>query len=196
MASCGRIRRARAARAGVSLVELMIVLVVVGIMAAVATPRLRLSPRQRVSAAALALAADLEAARTRALAARRHVRLTFDEPGGTYSGFMDTDGDSVFSLSAAEQDTLRTPKNRRLENGVEFGRGVAPAAPGDTGSTGAIVLDSLRLDIDSRGLPRPFGTRGVIYLRHPGDPTAVAAVTIRGGGAIRPWMYQANGTWR
>ena len=41
----------------------------------------------------------------------------------------------------------------------------------------------------------PFGTQGVIYLRHRDDPTVVAAVTVTGAGSVRVWNYR-GGTWQ
>ena len=64
------------------------VLAMVGLMAAVIAPRLRLSAQQRVQAAAVQLAQDLDVARTRALTTRRSARMTFDATNHRYDGFL------------------------------------------------------------------------------------------------------------
>ncbi|HWA58821.1 MAG TPA: hypothetical protein VG692_16300, partial [Gemmatimonadales bacterium] len=58
-----------------------------------------------------------------------------------------------------------------------------------------INLPNNGIDFDARGLTNPFGTKGVVYLSHPGDPNAIAAVTITGAAAIRTWTYDGT-TWR
>ena len=68
----------RNSRAGISLVEIIIVITMVGLMAGIMVPRFRMSPKQKLRAAAQVVAYDLELARTRALSTRSLVRVNFD----------------------------------------------------------------------------------------------------------------------
>jgi prepilin-type N-terminal cleavage/methylation domain-containing protein len=182
-------------RKGFSLVELLIVVTLVGIMAAIAAPRLRVSPRTQVRLAARQLAQDLEFTRTRALGARSTARLAFVTPHRGYVSYLDFDRDGVFVQSAEEIDSLGGFRGRVFETGINFGRaGTVPDLPALPGA-GAITLPGERIEFDSRGLSLPFGAKGVIYLTHTDDPTAVAAVSITGAAGIRSWVYR-GGSWQ
>ena len=182
----------RRRRAGITLLELVVALTVVGLMAGMAVSRLRVTPSQRVRAAGVQLAQDLEATRTRALSTRRAARVVFDVAGGRYRGYLANQGVSTFSQSAAEAAALGTLRNRPLMEGVTFGRGTAPKLAGDDGN-GAVTLASSRVDFNSRGLTAPFGARGTIYLTHRDDPTSVVAVAVSGAGSFRVWVHRPGG---
>jgi len=77
---------------------------------------------------------------------------------------------------------------------VVFGRADAPELPGFAGS-GAITLPDGRAEFDSRGMSHPFGTRGVIYMRHEDDPRAVVAVAVSAGASIHVHVYD-GASWR
>lgn len=184
-----------ASRKGLTLIELLTVIVMLGILTAIAVPRLRVTPRTRVRFAAQQLARDLELTRTRALATRSSARVAFTPGLQSYAGYLDFDRDGVFAQSAEETDSLRGFGGRVLETGVVYGRagGVPdlPALPG----VGSITVPNSRIDFDTRGLTTPFGSRGVIYLSLVDDPTTVAAVSITGAGGIHAWAY-IGGAWR
>lgn len=174
--------------------EMMVVLALVGLMTAMVAPRLRVSSRQRVRAAAYQLQQDLDLVRTRALTTRRATRLVFDVTHGSYDGYLADRGSTTFAQSAAEQDSLAALRHRSLPDGVSFGRSSAPDLPGFAGS-GDVTLPDSRADFDSRGMVQPFGTRGVIYLTHDDDPGAVAAVALTPGAAIRVYVYNGE-SWQ
>jgi prepilin-type N-terminal cleavage/methylation domain-containing protein len=183
------------ARSGFTLIEMLIVIVVMGLGMMIMVPRLRVSEQTKARAAASLLAADLEAARSKAMAYRAIVRVTFDQAGSTYTGYLDFNRDGVITQSTAERDSLHLyGGTRTLPNAVNFGRAAQPDIT-DFAGAGNITFPTPQINFDARGLTTPFGTRGVIYVRRPGDNTAVAAVTVSGAGGIRIWTSE-GGTWR
>ena len=179
---------------GITLIEMLVVIVMIGILTAILMPRFRVSPQTRVRQAADVMVRDLELARGRALSTRSWARVRFDLGSESYTGYLDFNRDSVFAQTTEESDSLHGFGRRRLTDNVVFGRGSAPDVPGLPGS-GVINLPNGAIDFDSRGLTNPFGTRGVIYLSHPGDPNAIAAVAVTGAAAIRTWTYDGT-SWR
>lgn len=181
-------------RRGFTLTEMVVVMSVIGIMAAIVAPRLRVSPAQRVRAAAVQLGQDLDLVRTRALATRRAARVVFDVDNARYDGYLAASGITTFAESAAEQDSLGSLRQRQLPGKVIFGRGEAPDVPGYAGS-GDVTLPGTHAEFNSRGLSEPFGTSGVVYMTDEDDPTFVAAVVVTAGGAIRVLTYDGE-NWR
>jgi prepilin-type N-terminal cleavage/methylation domain-containing protein len=157
-----------AERRGFTLIEMVVVIAVLAILAAIATPRLAMTAGMRTRGAARQITLDLELARTKALASKRIARLVFDTAGGTYTGYLDTDGDTVFAYSDAEASALGGARQRHLPVGVLF---------------------------EAAGLTRPLNSRGTIYLRDAKDPNTVAAVTATGAASFRVWLYK-GGTWQ
>lgn len=187
-----RIAAPRRRRAGITLLEILVALTVLGLMTGTMVARLRVTPSQRVRAAGVQLAQDLESARTRALSTRRAARVVFDVAGGRYHGYLADQGVATFSQSATEAAALGTLRDRPLMEGVTFGRGSAPKLAGDAGN-GGVTLAASRVDFTSRGLTTPFGARGTIYLTHRDDPTSVVAVAVSGGGSFRVWIHRPGG---
>ncbi len=180
---------------GFTLIEMVVVIAMMGILLAVAIPRLARTAKTRVGQSAQQLAQDLELARTRALTTRSAVRMAFDISGRAYRPFLDFNRDSVFAQSQTENDSARAFNFHTLQTGVNFARaGGIPDLPILPGS-GAITLTGNRVDFDSRGLTTPFGTKGVIYLNESSDPTAVAAVSVTAASGIRAWVYK-GGVWQ
>ncbi len=180
--------------AGFTIIEVVTVLAVIGIVVAIAMPRLRISPQRRVDSTARQLARDLELARTRALAARRQVRVAFDPSTGTYVGYLDHDRNQVFDESATEIQALMGLGERELPPDVRYGRGSAGAVPVDS-AAGAITFPGNRLELNTRGVLEPFGSRGTIYLVHRDVSSVVAAVTVSGSASVQVWTYR-GGQWQ
>jgi type II secretory pathway pseudopilin PulG len=185
----------RRPRAGITLIELVVAMTIVGMMTGVMVHRLRVTPSQRVRGAAVQLAQDLEAVRTRALATRRAARVIFDVPNQEYRGYLADLGDTTFAETAEEVEWLGTMRGRPLTEGVQYGRGGATELRPDPG-TGTVTLVDDRVDFDARGLTKPFGARGTVYLTHADDPAAVAAVAVSGGGGFRVWVWRGAAGWQ
>jgi len=145
--------------------------------------------------AAEQVARDLELIRTRSLATKSMVRIDFNTGGDSYVAYLDDNQDGVIAASATEIQALRAFGQRTLDRGVTFGRGSAPMLPGDTIGT-AVTFANDQILFNNRGLPEPFGARGVIYLTHPDDNTAASAVTVSGSGSFRTWTYAPGGGWQ
>jgi Tfp pilus assembly protein FimT len=171
-----------------TLIEMLVVIVMMGILLAILVPRFRQSPQTKVRQVADQLVRDLELARGRALSTRSWARVVFVPGTQSYTGYLDFNRDSVFSLSQAEIDSLHGFRQRTMADNVVYGRGTAPDVPGFPGA-GVITFTNSVVDFDARGLTNPFGTKGVIYLGIATDATALAAVTISGGAGIRTWVY-------
>lgn len=180
-------------RRGFTLIETLMVVAVVGAMMAIVVPRMRVSEATEVQLAAMQLAQDVDLTRTRALSTRSMSRVHFT-PGtlSSYSGYLDTNADSTITETQAEKQALQAFGTRPLQAHVKIGRGSVPNAPGDPGS-GSVSFANSYVDFDTRGLPRPMGTAGAIYLQHTTDPNIVVAVVISPAGSVRVWTWKSGG---
>ena len=179
---------------GFTIIELLLVVTVVGIMMAIVVPRMRITPATEVQLAGMQLAQDLDLARTRALSTRNMSEVAFALSAGSYSGYLDINGDSTITQTTAERLGLEAFGTRPLPDRIAYGRGSANAIPNEIGS-GAITFAANKVDFDTRGLPTPMGTAGTVYLQHASDRTAVVAVAITPSGAVRLWTWK-NGVWQ
>jgi prepilin-type N-terminal cleavage/methylation domain-containing protein len=182
-------------RRGFTMIELIATTTIVGIMMSIVVPRMRISETTEVQLAGMQLAQDIDLARTRALSTRNLARVVFTNVGqGSYAGYLDDNGDSTIAGSNAEMLALRGWQSRDLPVRVKYGRGTAPAVPGETG-TGAITWSGSRAEFNSRGLVTPSGTGGAVYLTHVNKPAEVVAVVVAPSGSVRLWTYH-NGAWK
>ena len=189
------LRTSRAPRAGFTFIEMLMTVAVLGIMMSIVVPRMRISEAMEVQLAGMQLAQDIDLARTRALSTRNLVRVQFVTGSpGSYVGYLDVNGDSTITGTNAEMVALRGWQSRDLPARVQYGRGTAPAVPGETGS-GAITWASSRAEFNSRGLVVPGGTGGAVYLRHANKPEEVVAIVVAPSGSVRLWTYH-GGAWK
>jgi prepilin-type N-terminal cleavage/methylation domain-containing protein len=177
-------------RRGTSLVEMLIVLVILAIATSMASQRLRPSAKSTVEQNTRMLAQDFDLARTRAFAARSRVRVVLSP--SQWQSFVDHDRDSVIAETAVERAAFGPINSHAFDRHVVFGRGTAPALPGDTA---AIVVGTRRIQFGSRGTTEPFGATSVLYLTYDSDSAAVAAVEISPAANVRVWRW-VDGTWR
>lgn len=184
------------ARAGFSMIEMILVVVLVSLMTSIIAPLWRVSPDRRVESMAHLLATQLELARNEALAERHIVRVDFDVAGNSYVAYADHDGDGSIGAVAAEVAAFPGFGTRTLDRTVIFGRGGASAVPGDPG-VGAVTLASNQLLLSDQGIPEPWGTMGTIYLTHQDDNTAVAAISVASSGSFKAWKWDEGASaWR
>jgi Tfp pilus assembly protein FimT len=174
--------------------EIIAVMAVIAVMTAMVVPRFRVTPGQQVRQAARQVVRDLELVRTKSLAMKRNTRVVFNAGAGTYTPYVDQDGDGSFAENAAERDAVRAFGTRPLGAVVAFGRGSAPVLPGEA-TGGAITFTDAKITFDRRGLPTPFGARGAVYVTHEDDAAQVWAVQLSGAGGIRVWRF-LNGSWQ
>jgi Tfp pilus assembly protein FimT len=175
-----------------TLIEMITVLTLMGAMLGIALPMMRVSPQQKVETAARQLIRDLELVRTRALAARKAVRMNFDVAAGTYIGYLDENKDGIFDESATEHAALMSFGLREIGADIRFAVGSAGVLPGDAAD--AVTFDNDRVHFGPTGVTDPFGTRGTVYLVHRDNSSAVAAVSITGSGSFKLWRH-VGGVW-
>jgi prepilin-type N-terminal cleavage/methylation domain-containing protein len=177
-------------RRGTSLVELMIVLTMLGIMTAIAAPRVRPSAKHAVEQNTRLLAQDIDHARTRAYGARTRVRVIVRDT--SWRIYLDNNRDSVFSESTTERTAFGPMSRRYLESHIVFGRGIAPPIASDTNTVP--IVGTRRLDFGTRGTTEPFGTSTVLYLTYDNDSSAVSAVEVNPAANVRVWRW-VDGSW-
>jgi type II secretory pathway pseudopilin PulG len=193
----------RPRRAGVTLVELLVIMTIVGISLAVVMPRMRQSERSKVDLAAMQLMHDMDLARTRALATRSLVRVAFSTVDNSYAGYLDANRDGVIGETAAEREALAGGGRRLLPDGVQFGRGNAPVLRSGDG----VLPPEGRTQFTNRGLAMVSAQTTYnpavdlvgmvpahVYLRSSSDASAVAAIVVLPSGLLRLRRYR-NGEW-
>lgn len=184
------------ARAGFTMIEVLLVVAMIGVMVAVVGPKFRLNESTEVQLAGMQITQDMELARTRALATRSEVRFVFEtgsEPGA-YAGYLDDNRDGAIGESEAERDALRGFGRRELPGRVKFGRGDADPLPSDPNGNDVTFADG-RVLFNTRGITEPLGTSGVVYLTSTVDAAFASAIAVSGSGAVRLWMWR-DGTWQ
>lgn len=182
-------------RAGFTMIELLIVVTITGIMVAISAPHFRITELAETQLAGMQLVQDVDFARTRALATRALSRVTFeDKSTPDYAGYLDTDADSTIAETAAEMTFFHGFGKRPLPDRVLYGRGTTPAIPND-GSNSGITFANNRVEFNSRGIPQPIGSSGVVYLHHANKSSAVVAVQVTAAGNVRLWTYK-DGSWK
>jgi prepilin-type N-terminal cleavage/methylation domain-containing protein len=180
---------------GFTLIEILMVVTIIGIMVTIAAPKFRITELAEVQLAGMQMVQDVDFARTRALATRSLTRVAFaNNSAASYSGYLDTDGDSTIAGTNAELQFMHGFGKRPLPDRVLYGRGAVPPIPNDA-SNSAITFANSRVEFNSRGIVQPMGTSGVIYMRHANKPECVVAVEVSAAGNVRLWTYR-DGSWK
>jgi type II secretion system protein H len=151
-------RPERIARAGFTLVELMIVLVVLAIIAAVVLPNIGSSADTQVTSAARVVAGDLELARSMALTTQRPHALVFRLDRAAYKVVANYLGEPYNSVDAVTHP---------VKSGEDFEVVLA-----DLGGMGTVVVTDVDLGGDS-----------YVTFSAEGEPSSGGSVTIAAGAS-------------
>jgi type II secretory pathway pseudopilin PulG len=179
-----------AMRSGASFLELVTVLTMMGVILAIAAPRMRVVPRQ-ADAAAIQLTLALEEAQRTALAKQQQVLALLDSGGGRVRLIEDRDGDG--GLTAGE-------RARWIPLGEQVRFEDPPVRVDGTAATGAIVgtgFDTVT------ALPaihfRRDGSASVaaeFYLTVTGKTVEHRAVVLPRATAHAEWYRYGDGAWK
>jgi prepilin-type N-terminal cleavage/methylation domain-containing protein len=183
--------KARTAPAGFTLVELLLVIVIMGILGAIALPRIDVAKFQ-VNSAVQAVSTTMVAAQREAVTKQHDIILTFDAANRQVRLIWDANSDGI--ISPGERSRVVT-----LDDRVTFGLGNAPAR--------AFGSQPVNFDDVINGLPaltfhRNGSASGVggFYLTSlaaaSGDPTKTnhtrAVEIIRATGRTEWWRYNGS----
>lgn len=183
---------AKSSLRGFTLVEALIVVVIIGLVAAIALPRIGTS-RYTMNAAARSITGTLSYAQRMAISQQANINVAFDAAQRSLRIHEDRDND--LAIDAGERVTV-TP----LAEGVTFGRGGAAPRP-----FGGGVIQLVRTQV---GLPvlifRRDGTvseQGGFYITTisglaTGRVTDVRAVEFSRATGRTTWFSYATSTWK
>jgi Tfp pilus assembly protein FimT len=173
-------------REGLSLLELLLIMVMMGIMATIALPRLDVG-RLTADAAARGVTMTLLGAQRVAVQEQHDVIVAFDTTQHLIRVHRDRDNDRTI-------DANETTTTLRLEDGIRFGRGTAPAR--------AIGGRAVTFTATQGGLPSVTFRRhggateiGGFYVTSPGRDDSRAFEVERSTGRTVRFEF-ANGAWR
>jgi len=200
----GEGRMARNTR-GFTIIEMIVMMLLLAVAASIALPRaLKSSPQQQVDLAARTLTRDLEQLRMKAIASKRSIRVRFYTGSQFYSAFMDITPERLETIAETSDEVRESGLFTRgsaegvsgvpLPTGVVFGVGSATTGPAGYPVADPVALTDDYVEFDSRGMVKPAGSAGVVFISHQEDPRAVAAVTITGASAFRTWRFR-GGSW-
>lgn len=177
---------------GFTLIEILMVLAVIGIVAAVALPRMNLTG-QRVSGSVRSVSSLVSRAQRLAVTNQFNVNMLFDISGNAIRLHEDDDNDNQID---ANERVRRYP----LGDGVTFGQGGAPARPNGTGP--------VTFTRTQGGVPEVIFRRdgsasesGTIYLTSPnaqaaGRLTDARAIEIVRATGRAEWYRYTGSTWQ
>ncbi len=184
----------RSVAAGVTLVELVVVLAMIGIVAAIALPKIDL-PRYQIEGAMHGVGTGMLVAQRLAVTRQHDVAVRFDVPGQALLIHEDANNNGV--VDAGER-VRRVPLGEK----VVFGRGTAPPAP-SVGSADPVTFTKTAegwpvVTFHRNGSASEAGgfyltsRRALASGQHGDDARAVEIERATGRAA---WYRYAGGTW-
>jgi prepilin-type N-terminal cleavage/methylation domain-containing protein len=216
-----RRRGARArARAGFSLIEILVVVSILLVISAIEIPNMMQTIAQvRLRSAANSLAGLLQQGRIRAVRDNKYYRVfgyTVDgtvQTADTNIACVDIDNNATCSTTATTLITNKSNPQIRLGGSNMLTTSTPPTSVATTAGISASNYNVIEQDknlqvyFNSRGLPCAISGsicsatgsgKGYAYIYyitngHPID--GWAAVTVSPSGRVRVWMYQGNGVW-
>jgi prepilin-type N-terminal cleavage/methylation domain-containing protein len=220
-----RRRGARArARAGFSLIEILVVVSILLVISAIEIPNMMQTIAQvRLRSAANSLAGLLQQGRIRAVRDNKYYRVfgyTVDgtvQTADTNIACVDIDNNATCSTTATALITNKSNPQIRLGGSNVLTTSTPPTsvatAAGISASNYNVIEQDKNLQVyfNSRGLPcavtgsggnavcNSSGSgKGYAYIYYITDGHPIdgwAAVTVSPSGRVRVWMYQGNGVW-
>lgn len=189
---------------GFTITELMIVVAIVGALLLVSVPTFNsMLPAVRVNAAARDLAAEIHAARLRAVTQRANYLVQFDATNHAFMICTDKDANGSITCTSGDPDVVKTVSLRnKYQKSVVFGY-----ASGAKNTQGDDITSAVTFGADNVTF-RPFGTAnksGTVYLIPAADVTTgrkdrMRAITVvLQTGRVKLWKCSAScntaGSW-
>ena len=156
---------------GFTLAELMTVIAIIAILSTIAIPNyFNWLPKQRLRSAAGDVLFAMQLARSRTVKENASVVLTFDPVNENYTVFLDNGAgaNAGNGVQDAGENTVRS--------------GSMPAGINLVSTTFIAPANTIRFD--TRGLPVPSGSKGVVNLINSRNETRIIEVNVAGNSRI------------
>ncbi len=173
--------------AGFSLTEVFVVVAVIGVISAIALPRVgSIVDSYRLSSSVAGLAGELNVAKLKATSQLNPYQLQINVTAGTYQRYVMTSSPGVLPRTfAPDPGSAPAP----LPGTVSFGFGSVTVPAGSANEqpslaqATAITFNSMGVPVDANGQPT---AANAIYVTYNGQ---TAAVTVSLAGRIEPWTW-------
>jgi len=176
--------------AGFSLIEIFVVVVIIGIVSAIALPRVSsIVDSYRLSSSIAGLAGELNVAKLKATSQLNPYQLQINAANGTYQRYVMTSTPGVLPRTFTPDPGSVA---MALPGTVSFGLGNATVPAGSAGEQAtlaqstAITFNSMGVPVDANGQPT---AANAIYVTYNGQ---TAAVTVSLAGRIEPWTWSGS----